>query len=110
MPGGTELIFIAILFLLIGFVTVAIKRQWYTQLFINVVFLLGLLVGILGVIDLVKDSETSGARGIIKIFVCLLGLLAGGYLQKKKDGATKETTEAADEPDPAESENEETEA
>ena len=110
IPGGMELVLIAILGLVIVFVTVAIRKQWYTQLFVNVVFLFGVIFGILGVIDLVKNSETGTGGGIFKISICLLTLLVGGYLQKKKDAVKKETGPAAGETVSADSENGETEA
>ncbi len=57
MPGGVELLLIAILALVIVFFTFAIKRGWYNQVFVVLVTLLGLLSVALGVIKLIDDVD-----------------------------------------------------
>ena len=83
MPGGVELLLIAILALVIVFFTFAIKRGWYNQVFVVVVTLLGLLSVALGVIKLIDEVEENNISGGLQVFVGLLVLLFSGYLQKK---------------------------
>ena len=83
MPGGVELLLIAILALVIVFFTFAMKRGWYNQVFVVVVTLLGLLSVALGVIKLIDDVDENNIAGGLQVFVGLLMLLFSGYLQKK---------------------------
>ena len=83
MPGGVELLLIAILALVIVFFTFAIKRGWYTHVFVVVVTLLGILAVVLGVIKLVDETTENNIAGGLQVFVGLVVLLFAGYLQKK---------------------------
>ena len=83
MPGPVELLLIAILMVTIVFISFAIKRGWYNQVFVVVVTLLGLLSVVLGVIKLLDDVEENNISGGLQVFVGLLMLLFSGYLQKK---------------------------
>ena len=90
MPGGVELLLIAILALVIVFFTLAIKRGWYNQVFVVVVTLLGILSVALGVIKLIDDVEENNIAGGLQVFVGLLALLFSGYLQKKLAASREE--------------------
>ncbi|MFP6737969.1 MAG: hypothetical protein VCD34_04430, partial [Planctomycetota bacterium] len=83
MPGPVELLLIAILVLAIGFFSFAIKRGWYTHVFVIVVTLLGILALVLGVIKLVDETTENNIAGGLQVFVGLVVLLFAGYLQKK---------------------------
>ena len=90
MPGGVELLLIAIPALVIVFFTFAIKRGWYNQVFVVVVTLLGLLSVALGVIKFIDDVEENNISGGLQVFVGLLVLLFSGYLQKKLAASREE--------------------
>lgn len=68
---------------MIGFFSFAIKRGWYTHVFVVVVTLLGILAVVLGVIKLVDETTENNIAGGLQVFVGLVVLLFAGYLQKK---------------------------